>query len=73
VFAKTCQVCHTLFGTGAKIGPDLTGSNRQNLDYLLQNIVDPSAVMAKEYQPLVVRLEDGRVITGIRKRRRPIR
>jgi putative membrane-bound dehydrogenase-like protein len=67
VFAKTCQVCHTLFGTGAKIGPDLTGSNRQNLDYLLQNIVDPSAVMAKEYQPLVVRLEDGRVITGIKK------
>jgi putative membrane-bound dehydrogenase-like protein len=67
VFAKTCQVCHTLFGTGAKIGPDLTGSNRQNLDYLLQNIVDPSAVMAKEYQPLVVRLEDGRTITGIKK------
>ncbi len=67
VFAKTCQVCHTLFGTGAKIGPDLTGSNRQNLDYLLQNIVDPSAVMAKEYQPLVVRLEDGRTITGTKK------
>jgi putative heme-binding domain-containing protein len=67
VYAKTCQVCHTLFGTGAKIGPDLTGSNRQNLDYLLQNIVDPSAVMAKEYQPLVVRTLDNRTITGIRK------
>ena len=67
VFAKTCQVCHTLFGAGAKVGPDLTGSNRQNLDYLLSNIVDPSAVMAKEYQPLVVRTGDGRTITGIRK------
>jgi putative membrane-bound dehydrogenase-like protein len=67
VFAKTCQVCHALFGTGSKIGPDLTGSNRQNLDYLLQNIVDPSAVMAKEYQPLVVRTLDGRTITGIKK------
>ena len=67
VYAKTCQVCHTLFGTGAKIGPDLTGSNRQNLDYLLQNIVDPSAVMAREYQPLIVRLGDGRTITGIKK------
>ncbi|MEX2176126.1 MAG: PVC-type heme-binding CxxCH protein [Pirellulaceae bacterium] len=67
VYAKTCQVCHTLFGTGAKVGPDLTGSNRSNLDYLLSNIVDPSAVMAKEYQPLVVQLEDGRIVTGIRK------
>ena len=67
VFGKTCQTCHTLFGTGAKIGPELTGSNRQNLDYLLSNIVDPSAVMAKEYQPLVVRTGDGRTITGIKK------
>ncbi|HVV02195.1 MAG TPA: PVC-type heme-binding CxxCH protein, partial [Verrucomicrobiae bacterium] len=28
VFAKTCQQCHTLFGVGGKVGPDLTGSNR---------------------------------------------
>ncbi|MDX1946127.1 MAG: family 16 glycoside hydrolase [Pirellulaceae bacterium] len=67
IFAKTCQNCHTLFGTGGKIGPDLTGSQRTNLDYLLQNIVDPSAVMAKEYQPIIVRLADGRVVTGIKK------
>lgn len=71
VFAKSCQQCHTLFGSGAKIGPDLTGSNRANLDYLLSNVLDPSAVMAKEYQPLVVRLEDGRVLTGIVKEQTP--
>jgi hypothetical protein len=41
VFAKTCQQCHTLFGTGAKIGPELTGSNRANLEYLLSNVLDP--------------------------------
>src|SRR5206468_12838385 len=28
VFAKTCQQCHTLFGTGGKVGPDITGSQR---------------------------------------------
>jgi len=67
LFAKTCQQCHTLFGTGAKIGPDITGSNRANLNYLLSNIVDPSAVMAKEYRPTVVATADGRVITGILK------
>jgi len=64
VFAKTCQQCHTLFGAGAKIGPELTGSNRANLEYLLSNVLDPSAVMAKEYQPSVI-VADGRVITGI--------
>ena len=67
VFAKTCQQCHTLFGTGGKVGPDITGSQRANLDYLLSNILDPSAVMAKEYQPTIVRTADGRIVTGILK------
>ena len=65
IFAKTCQRCHVLYGVGAKVGPDLTGSNRANLDYLLSNIVDPSAVMAKEYRQSVLVTVDGRVVTGI--------
>ncbi|MCA8996424.1 MAG: DUF1080 domain-containing protein, partial [Planctomycetaceae bacterium] len=65
VFAKTCQQCHTLFGTGGKVGPDITGSNRANLDYLLSNVVDPSAVMAKDYQPMILATDTGRIITGI--------
>jgi putative membrane-bound dehydrogenase-like protein len=65
VFAKTCAQCHTLFGTGGKVGPDLTGSNRSNLDYALSNVLDPSAVMAKEYMPTLIRTVDGRQITGI--------
>lgn len=65
IFAKTCQQCHTLYGTGHDIGPDLTGSNRADIDYLLTNIVDPNAVMAKEYQPSVIITADGRVVTGI--------
>jgi putative membrane-bound dehydrogenase-like protein len=65
VFAKTCGQCHTLYGVGANIGPDLTGSNRGDIDYLLSNIVDPSAIMAKEYQPSIIITLDGRVVTGI--------
>jgi putative heme-binding domain-containing protein len=65
VFAKTCQRCHVLYGEGGRVGPDLTGSNRANLEYLLTNILDPSAVMAKEYQPSVIVTADGRVVTGI--------
>ena len=65
VFTKTCQQCHTLYGVGTNIGPDLTGSNRSDVEYLLSNIVDPSAVIAKEYRPTIVVSTDGRVITGI--------
>jgi putative membrane-bound dehydrogenase-like protein len=65
IYAKTCQQCHTLFGIGGKIGPELTGSNRANLDYLLSNIIDPSAVMAREYIPSVIVTTEGRVLTGL--------
>ncbi|MCO8120575.1 DUF1080 domain-containing protein [Stieleria sp. TO1_6] len=65
VFAKTCMKCHVLYGVGHKVGPDLTGSNRSNLDYLLSNVVDPSAVMAKEYLPTIVLTDDGRVVNGL--------
>ena len=41
VFDRVCASCHRLYGQGGEIGPDLTGSGRDNLDYLLENIVDP--------------------------------
>ncbi len=65
VFASTCMKCHKLYGVGIKIGPDLTGSNRSNLEYLLSNIVDPSSVMAKEYRPTVILTDSGRVVNGL--------
>ncbi|MCA9134073.1 MAG: c-type cytochrome, partial [Planctomycetales bacterium] len=65
VFQKQCATCHQFFGQGGKIGPDLTGAQRTNLDYLLENIVDPSATVAHDYQMEIVQTEDGRVITGL--------
>jgi putative membrane-bound dehydrogenase-like protein len=65
LFAKTCQQCHTLYGVGGKVGPDITGSNRPNLDYLLENILDPSAVIPKEYAATTINLRSGRSIIGI--------
>src|SRR5436190_736273 len=67
VFAKTCMQCHTLFDAGGKVGPELTGANRQDLDYLLSNILDPSAVVGKDYQATTVRTTSGRVVTGLLK------
>jgi putative heme-binding domain-containing protein len=64
-FAKTCQQCHTLYGVGGKVGPDLTGSNRQDVDYLMVNIVDPSAVIAKDYMVSLIYMKDDDVYSGI--------
>lgn len=65
VFAKTCSQCHTLFGVGGNVGPDLTGSNRADLDYLLSNVIDPSAVLGNDYVASVFETSKGRVITGL--------
>ncbi|MBY0230601.1 MAG: DUF1080 domain-containing protein, partial [Gemmataceae bacterium] len=65
VYAKSCGQCHTLFGTGGKVGPDITGANRGDLNYLLENILDPSAVIPKEYAMSVITTRRGRVFSGI--------
>ena len=65
LYIKNCAICHTLFGRGGKIGPDLTGSDRRNLNYLLENILDPSASVAESYRSSIVQLDDGRVLTGV--------
>jgi putative heme-binding domain-containing protein len=65
VFARTCMQCHTLFDAGGKVGPELTGANRQDLDYLLSNILDPSAVVGKDYQATTIRTKNDRVVTGL--------
>lgn len=67
VYETTCGKCHRLFGSGGEIGPDITGSNRADLDYTLQNIVDPNALIGKNYQSTQLLTVDGRVITGLLK------
>lgn len=65
VFNLVCANCHTLYGEGGKIGPDLTGAGRDNLDYLLENIVDPSGVVNADFRMAVVDLKDGRTLNGL--------
>ena len=60
-----CASCHTLYGEGGKVGPDLTGGGRENLDYLLENIVDPSAVVTADFRMTVVELKDGRSLNAL--------
>jgi putative membrane-bound dehydrogenase-like protein len=65
LFTKNCATCHTLFGVGRQVGPDLTGAQRTDLDYVLVNVMDPSALVGHAYRVTVVALQDGRIISGI--------
>ncbi len=65
LFKSVCANCHTLFDDGAKIAPNLTGSNRSDLDYLLENITNPSAVLGKDYELHVFALNDGSAAAGL--------
>ncbi|MCE7040891.1 PVC-type heme-binding CxxCH protein [Dyadobacter sp. CY312] len=64
IFKNTCGPCHKMYGDGGIIGPDLTGSNRGNLDYLLGNILDPSGEIQDDYKMVVVTTRDGRTYVG---------
>jgi putative heme-binding domain-containing protein len=64
-FMATCGACHKLFGEGQSVGPDITGSNRADLNYLLENVLDPNAVIGKDYQLNVFSMKDGRVMSGV--------
>lgn len=64
VYDRTCGACHRLHGSGGTLGPDLTGSNRTNVDYLLFNVLDPSGEVPDDYRMVVVTTRDGRTYAG---------
>jgi putative membrane-bound dehydrogenase-like protein len=70
-FTRLCATCHVLYGEGRAVGPELTGANRSDLDYLLRNIVDPNGTIGKDYQLTTAETTDGRVVAGIVQRETP--
>lgn len=65
LYTKACATCHTLFGEGGKIGPELTGHDRKNRSMLVMDIVDPSAIVRKEFVAFNVTTKNGRVLNGL--------
>ena len=64
-FKQVCAVCHAMGGVGGKLGPDLAGSWRNGLDYFLENIIDPNAVVGDNFQLHILTKKDGSVISGV--------
>ena len=68
LYQRTCAQCHKLYGEGGEIGPDITGSNRNNLDYLLANMLDPNAEIPNDYRTTILRTKDNRILVGVVRR-----
>ena len=67
VFERACSSCHAMDQnvTAGKLGPNLNGTWRNGLDYFLENIVDPNAVVGTDYQLNLVTKRDGTVLAGM--------
>jgi putative heme-binding domain-containing protein len=61
-----CLKCHTIEGTGGKVGPELTViGSKASRENLLESILYPSRAIADQYVSWVVETRDGRAITGL--------
>ena len=65
MFNRVCASCHKLYGEGGELGPDLTGSDRKNLHYVLSNVIDPNAEIPNDYRTAIIRMKDSRVLIGV--------
>ncbi|MBI3864780.1 MAG: c-type cytochrome [Planctomycetia bacterium] len=65
LYTKHCATCHKLRGEGTQLGPDLTATVTGDPVSLLANIVDPSAVVKRDFLSYVVVTKTGVVQTGI--------
>ncbi len=64
IYQQSCGSCHQLFGEGGTMGPELTGYDRDDLEYLTLNIVNPNADIREGYVNYLIEKTDGQVIMG---------
>jgi putative heme-binding domain-containing protein len=65
VFEKSCAICHTLAGHGARVGPQLDGIGIRGLDRLLEDILDPSRNVDQAFRQTSLALKNGQVMSGL--------
>ncbi|MEP6668842.1 MAG: PVC-type heme-binding CxxCH protein [Chthoniobacter sp.] len=64
-FTQRCSICHTLFGEGGHVGPELTGYERTNKDFWLVAILSPSAEIREGFGAYICKVKDGQIFTGL--------
>ena len=64
-FMARCAICHKLFGEGGSIGPELTGYDRSNADFWLDNLFMPSMEIREGFGAYIVKTKGGQILTGL--------
>jgi putative heme-binding domain-containing protein len=64
-FMARCAICHKLFGEGGAIGPELTGYDRMNPDFWLDNMFTPSLEIREGFGAYIVKTKGGQILTGL--------
>lgn len=64
-FTARCFICHKLFAEGGQIGPELTGYDRANVDFWLDNIFTPSLEIREGFGAYIVKTKSGQILTGL--------
>lgn len=68
VFQKTCAVCHTIAGQGARVGPQLDGIGVRGVPRLCEDILDPSRNVDAAFRYSTFVLDDQNILAGIPRR-----
>ncbi len=64
-FKKLCANCHQPDTEGKNLAPKLAGSGSKGIEYLAENVLDPNAVIGRDFQARNVLTAPGLVITGL--------
>ena len=64
-FKKLCANCHLPDDPSTRLAPRLQGTSSKGIDYLVENVMDPNAVIGKDFQARIILTEEGRVVTGL--------
>jgi putative membrane-bound dehydrogenase-like protein len=64
-YKRLCASCHVADPSGIEVAPKLEGTSAKGIEYLVENIIDPNAVIGKGYQAHLIMTTDGQVLTGV--------
>src|SRR5690606_8516032 len=64
-FKKLCAVCHQPNERNESLGPKLAGSGSKGVRYIVENVIDPNAVIGRDFQARLILTSDGRVFSGL--------
>jgi len=67
-----CMKCHAVGKEGGTVGPELSSVGaKYPRDEIIASVLYPSAKISSGYEPIVLALDDGRVLTGVVKNETP--